>query len=53
MASTPAASAATATTPIVEVFGCAADLRTAVRTLGPRYTVVASGDGYAVLQAKA
>jgi hypothetical protein len=53
MASTPAASAATATTPIVEVFGCAADVRTAVRTLGPRYTVVASGDGYAVLQAKA
>ena len=51
IASTPAASAADAATPVVEVFGCAADVATATRVLGPRYTTVVSGDGYAVLRA--
>ena len=51
VASTPAASAAEAATPVVEVFGCATDVATATRVLGPRYTTVVSGDGYAVLRA--
>jgi hypothetical protein len=51
-ASTPAAAAATATTPIVEIFGCAADVTTAVRALDPHYTMTVSGDGYAVLHAR-
>jgi hypothetical protein len=52
VASTPAARAATATTPVVEIFGCAADVTTAVQALGPHYATVVSGDGYAVLHAK-
>jgi hypothetical protein len=51
-ASSPAAAAATATTPIVEIFGCAADVTTAVRALDPHYTMTVSGDGYAVLHAR-
>lgn len=47
---TPAAAGATAATPVVEVFGCPADVATVRRTLGPGYATVASGDGYAVLR---
>ncbi len=47
---TPAPSAATATTPVVEVFGCPADVAAAGRALGPRYATAVTGDGYAVLR---